>query len=417
MRDVDHGVGGGDRPAAPLLVVLPHRLGDRGAAVRRMVLGGLPLLRRTVLAADRAGFMRTLVVAPGESPGVLLEGTTAQVVEPRVPACPLGTAEPDRTELAASLGLPSCRQRVVFLADHVVLQVGWLRALAEMPVEPEHLYADGPLVAVVETADAVALVIEAVRAFTAGEALSALRRLLKTVEGPLRPEGRFVVGTPENGRAAETWLLGGLIKPGEPFMSRVVERRVSLALTRRLARTSITPNGVSLIMVAVGLLGAPFFLSASAAAQLAGALLFLTHSILDGCDGELARLKFLESRGGALLDFWGDNLVHVAVFTCMAVGWTLSAGTGWPLLLGGVTVATTLGAALTLHSDPPRHVHDSAGPTASRLVGALSNRSFIYLIVALAVLGRASWFLIPAAVGTPIFLGLALAARRARRSR
>jgi hypothetical protein len=105
------------------------------------------------------------------------------------------------------------------------------------------------------------------------------------------------------------------------------------------------------------------------------------------------------------------------VFTCMAVGWTLSAGTGWPLLLGAVTVATTLGAALTLHSDPPRHVHDSAGPTASRLVGALSNRSFIYLIVALAVLGRASWFLIPAAVGTPIFLGLALAARRARRSR
>ena len=28
---------------------------------------------------------------------------------------------------------------------------------------------------------------------------------------------------------------------------------------------------------------------------------------LDGCDGELARLKFKESRWGGLLDFWGDN--------------------------------------------------------------------------------------------------------------
>src|SRR2546426_3192414 len=38
----------------------------------------------------------------------------------------------------------------------------------------------------------------------------------------------------------------------------------------------------------------------------------LAHSILDGCDGELARLKFQHSRWGAVLDFWCDNVVHVA---------------------------------------------------------------------------------------------------------
>ena len=56
--------------------------------------------------------------------------------------------------------------------------------------------------------------------------------------------------------------------------------------------------------MAIGLLGALAFLSPAPAFQLAGALLFLTHSILDGCDGELARLKFLESplgRGARLL--------------------------------------------------------------------------------------------------------------------
>ena len=40
---------------------------------------------------------------------------------------------------------------------------------------------------------------------------------------------------------------------------------------------------------------------------------------------ELARLKFLESRTGAILDFWGDNVVHVAVFSCMAIGWSVHA--------------------------------------------------------------------------------------------
>jgi phosphatidylglycerophosphate synthase len=62
---------------------------------------------------------------------------------------------------------------------------------------------------------------------------------------------------------------------------------------------------MTLVSLAVGLVGAPFFLSETWGYQLTGALLFLAHSILDGCDGELARLKFLESRTGALLDFWG----------------------------------------------------------------------------------------------------------------
>ena len=102
---------------------------------------------------------------------------------------------------------------------------------------------------------------------------------------------------------------------------------------------------MSLISVAVGLCGAPFFLSERASLQTIGALLFLAHSILDGCDGELARLKFEESRWGGVLDFWGDNVVHVVVFACMAIGWSLAAGAGWPLLLGAAAVIGTLGSA------------------------------------------------------------------------
>src|SRR5439155_1324556 len=82
-------------------------------------------------------------------------------------------------------------------------------------------------------------------------------------------------------RTAEAWLLRSLIKQNEGFMSRHFERRISLAITRRLATTSATPNAMTLVSVAVGLVAAPFFLSSSALWQLTGALLVLAHSFLD----------------------------------------------------------------------------------------------------------------------------------------
>ncbi len=143
--------------------------------------------------------------------------------------------------------------------------------------------------------------------------------------------------------------------------------------------------------------------------QVAGALLFLAHSILDGCDGELARLKFLQSRLGAVLDFWGDNLVHVLVFAGMAIGWSRAADSPWPLWAGGLAISATLAAAAWLHrwQVQPGDV-DDASQAARRLIDLFAHRDFIYLILALAFWGRAWWFLGLAAAGIPLFL-LALA--------
>jgi phosphatidylglycerophosphate synthase len=168
-------------------------------------------------------------------------------------------------------------------------------------------------------------------------------------------------------------------------------------------------------LLAVGLAGAPFFLSAVPEWQVAGALLFLLHSILDGCDGEIARLKFLESSGGAALDFWGDNAVHVSVFGCMALGWSIATASPWPLFLAVVAVASSLAAPLAVEPPPaaprpPHSVARSAGPAND----ALANRDFIYLIIALAAFGRSAWFLV-VAVGTPVFVLLRLCDRRGAR--
>jgi len=365
-----------------LLVILPAPPGA-GAPPPETMIAGLPLIRRIVLAAQRAGFDRILV-HPRACPQLhLLVGT---------PAVLLGAAP----ALAP-------RARLVLIPGNVLPQARWLRALREMPLDPETLVVDSSLTAVVESAGIDEVLRAAGQAAGAEDLISALSRRLARAGEADDPAGRFTLGGAAGASAALDWLLRSLIKDTEGFMSRHVERRVSLAITRRLVGTRITPNAMTLMSLTIGLLGAPFFLSAEPLDQLVGSLFFLTHSILDGCDGELARLKFQESPLGARLDFWGDNLVHVAVFGCMAVGWTAAAASLWPLLLGGLAITGTAASAyLVAHRDG---TPASAGPTG-RLADAVANRDFIYLVLLLACFGKAHWFLIPVALGTPIFMML-----------
>jgi phosphatidylglycerophosphate synthase len=148
---------------------------------------------------------------------------------------------------------------------------------------------------------------------------------------------------------------------------------------------------------------------------------------LDGCDGELARLRFQESRWGGILDFWGDNVVHVTVFACMGIGWSLSLHETWPLWLGGLAVGGTIGSAGMVYRHTMRG-EGSTGPlftsvvrskpsALSNLMDALARRDFIYLVVVLSAFGKASWFLALSAIGSPIYLGLLLwIVRRERRT-
>src|SRR5439155_27278941 len=278
---------------------------------------------------------------------------------------------------------PRAARRIVILPANVVPQARWLRSLLEAEFRPETLYVDPSLTAVIETADPARVLASASRYRSVRELLGGLRSGVAQLAGAFEASGRFALTAPRDVGRAEDWLLRGLVKQREGFMSRHFERRISLALTRRLVATRVTPNAMTLGSVAVGLVGALFFLSVSPASQLVGALLFLAHSILDGCDGELARLKFLESRRGAILDYWGDNLVHAAVFSCMAIGWSLAVHALWPLLLGAVLVASSLGAAAVLFRQTLEdEVPTADAPVVARITEQFSHRDFIYLVVA-----------------------------------
>ncbi len=224
---------------------------------------------------------------------------------------------------------------------------------------------------------------------------------------------------------ARSRLLGALVKETDGFMSRHFARPISIFVSRRIVNWGVTPNQMTIVSMLIGLSGAPFFLSDAAALQTIGALLFVTHSVLDGCDGELARLTYRESRLGGILDFIGDNLVHIAVFGCMGWGWYTASDTPWPLYLGISAVVGAAGSAiavygLTLRAKEVKERSDT-GPVYTSVAGAgqqsarltkllddLSRRDFIYLVFALSLFGKAAWFLALAGIGAPIFLLLVL---------
>jgi phosphatidylglycerophosphate synthase len=350
--------------------------------------GGIPLVRRIVLAAERAGWTPTFIGSPGSS-------VDAPVV--KVPPAVLTERSPSATHSA---------RRVLFLSPAVVPRAEWFRRLLDMPIEPDRLFADGEAAALIESLHPASLLEAAAGCSTLSGVIEVLRATVPTERRRLDEGGRFVLSSAADLPAAETWLLRSLIKPNEGFMSRHFERRISLALTRRLCTTAISPNAITLVSVAIGLVSAPFFLSSVPATQVTGALLFLSHSILDGCDGELARLQFRESRWGAALDHGGDSLVHTAVFACMAIGWSLRAHSGWPLLLGGAAVCTTLWiAAIVLRRGMRASTERPPSSALSRRVAdRLVHRDFIYLILVLSLAGRAHWFVALTAVGAPLFL-------------
>jgi CDP-L-myo-inositol myo-inositolphosphotransferase len=109
---------------------------------------------------------------------------------------------------------------------------------------------------------------------------------------------------------AERSLLARLKKPADGPVSRYVNRPLSTRISRRLVKGSVTPNQISLFCFLVSVVAAFVFALEGYWALLAGGVLAQFASIVDGCDGEVARLKFWESDFGgwfdAVLDRYGD---------------------------------------------------------------------------------------------------------------
>ena len=242
-----------------------------GPGDARALVAGVPLLLRTVLTLQRAGVERCTIV-----------GTEAPV-DPRIRLALTTTpalAPPPDDALRFVIG-PATVVDLTLLHD--------LLARAR-PGQVVDLGRDGARVRV-----APGPLVTAAAAPASAPVLGTLAPA-DTATGPLTHT-----------------LLRNLENHYDGYLDRVVHRRLSRRITPFLLRTPLTPNAITVIGVAIGtvggvLLGAPTF-----GGVVAGVACLVLSGALDCCDGEVARIRFTESKLGHWLDVTGDTLVHVAV--------------------------------------------------------------------------------------------------------
>ncbi len=342
---------------------------------------GLSQAARTVLSLRRAGLDRTAVRATGErGPIEALLGAEAQGFPVDWADAPtqdgdgvllvLDTAHvrdlPDPARVAAS-------DAVVYYEDAGLVACPASRAEALRP-----LLAGATGVA--ELAD---------RAQAAGVPVE-------------RRKADFFAHSVADPAAAERALIRTLAKPSDGPISRNIDRKISGLISRGLVRTPLTPNQITIIASLVGIGGAVLLGLGGYWACVIGAALFVLSTILDGCDGEVARLKFRESEFGYHLDLVLDNVVYASVFTGIAVGLARIHPGTHPLwacaaMIEGIVVNGSIMYFLVLRKGLTDRI------PMLRVFERIANGDFSYIVLAFALAGWLEGFLWGSAVGVHVF--------------
>jgi len=387
------------------------------------VVGGLPLFLRTVLTLQRVGIQEVVVLAGDDEPELKLLLRDDPRVTTAVRWLPVREFPPDdhRTwEALAQEMKGAC------------LIVGAQMVMARQLVEALGLESDAGEEALTVVCDGRATEVAVlppgflrvstpirgegppIRALL-GRAQAAGRATVVEIHSQ-SPYWALNVQDADVAREAERMLFGSLRGQYEGWVDRYFNRRVSALLSRLFLALRLSPNAITMVATAIGLLAAAAFAGGSYAAGLVGALLFQLSAIVDCCDGEVARLTFTESPFGEQLDIMTDNVVHMAIFA--AIGWgSFVAQGGWrnadplawlPLALGGAAVFANLVSlwlvtrAKALQARRAWHDPEQAA-RVEFILKNMASRDFSVLLLLFALAGKLSWFLWLTAIGANAF--------------
>jgi phosphatidylglycerophosphate synthase len=190
---------------------------------------------------------------------------------------------------------------------------------------------------------------------------------VRTIWQSARPNDRWeYLENYAQSKACEKRFLRGRGKSQDGLVSRFINRPISRSISRLLLKTPITPSAWTLAIFALPLIGAAFLARGNYVSVVAGLLVFQIYSILDGCDGEIARAKYLESRRGSQLDGWCDTLGNLLLVVSLGYGLSLQLENGSFYFIEGIIVAILIVANELLLSIPVPTADESDSPLYPR---------------------------------------------------
>jgi 1L-myo-inositol 1-phosphate cytidylyltransferase / CDP-L-myo-inositol myo-inositolphosphotransferase len=207
---------------------------------------------------------------------------------------------------------------------------------------------------------------------------------------PLRSDAWWQdVDTPPDLVRAGELLRRSLPRPTDGPVARLLNRRVSVPISWIVVRFAVSPDVLSAVSFLVGLAGAIFL---GLGNGVVGGILAQACSILDGVDGEVARLTLRAGPRGTLLDGYLDRLGDAAL--CAGLGmWAFRAGSE-PTVVVVLGVAATSGAMLSMATKDRVAALGLEPPSERRIGWLLGGRDGrLFLIFILSLFGWPLWAL------------------------
>ncbi len=137
---------------------------------------------------------------------------------------------------------------------------------------------------------------------------------------------------------AEKKMLKNLSKPADGILSKTFNRKISTFITRFLVKTPVTPNMISFFIPLLAIVTFFILSKGSQMSFILGGILIQFLSIIDGCDGEVSRLKFQKSVFGAWLDPILDRYVDMFLIAGMAYGYWNATGNDLVLFMAVMVI-------------------------------------------------------------------------------
>lgn len=143
------------------------------------------------------------------------------------------------------------------------------------------------------------------------------------------------VDTQKDLRKAEKVLLKSLKKKTDGLVAKRINRKISLQISKFLCEYNINPNFISLFCFLLGILSGVLFAFQS---PILGGIIAQMMSILDGVDGEIARLTMKESQYGGFLDSILDRYADAFIILGMTYAVYVDRGNLWIWLVGCIAL-------------------------------------------------------------------------------